>query len=89
MGQSSVSGFNFSLWFLVRRHICFLTFLQPADKSKHNADAQIGSRGCFLKELLVLIATVLFAAGDGGEKNSISYLSLKTWAESSIGGNDN
>lgn len=45
MGQSFDSGLNFSLWSLVGRHVCFLTFLQPADNSLHNAAAQIGSRG--------------------------------------------
>lgn len=45
MGQSFDSGLNFGLWSLVGRHVCFLTLLQPADNSLHNAAAQIGSRG--------------------------------------------
>lgn len=42
MGQSFDSRRSFGL---VGRHVCFLTSLQPADNSLHNAVAQIGSRG--------------------------------------------
>lgn len=42
MGRGIDSRHNFGL---VGRHVCFLTFLQPADNSLHNAAAQIGSRG--------------------------------------------
>lgn len=45
MGQSFDSGLNFGLWSLVGRHVCFLTFLQPADNSLHNTATQIGLRG--------------------------------------------
>lgn len=45
MGQSFDYGLNFGLWSLVGMNVCFLTFLQPADKSLHNTVAQIGSRG--------------------------------------------
>lgn len=42
MGRGIDSRHNFGL---VGRHVCFLTFLQPADNSLHNATAQIGWRG--------------------------------------------
>lgn len=89
MGQSFDSGLDFGLGSLVGRHVCFLTFLQPADNSRHNAAAQIGLRGFWEIADPDKSSTVCGQGWGRREKNGVSYLSFKTQAESSIKGNDN
>jgi len=80
MGQNFASGLNHSPWTVSKRHVCFLTILQPADKSPHNAAMQTGLRhfggiadpdtsGTLWRQ----------GWGEGGE-NGNRYLSFKTQA---------
>lgn len=88
MGQNSDSGLNHSPWSISKRHVCFLTILQPADNSPHNAAKQTGLRH-FGGIADPHTRGILCSKGWGkGEENSIRYLSFKTQAASSIKGND-
>lgn len=86
MGQNFDSGLNHSPWSVSKRHVCFLTILQPADNSPHNVAKQTSLRHFADPDT----RGTLCSKGQGeGEENNIRYLSFKIQAASSIKGNDN
>lgn len=86
MGQNFDSGLNHSPWSVSKRHVCFLTILQPADNSPYNVAKQTGLRHFADPDTRGTLCSK--GRGEGGE-NNIRYLSFKIQAASSIKGNDN
>lgn len=80
MGQNFASGLNRSPWTVSKSHVCFLTILQPADNSPHNAAMQTGLRH-FGGIADPDTSGTLWRQGWGkGRENGNRYLSFKTQA---------